>query len=191
VRRIEAATGAAALAHLKAQAALAKAISSSLKAPMADLPERVAQLQEERRRLERELGEAKKKLALAGGGSAAAPAGPEQVGPIRLMWRVLNDVSPKDLRGIVDQDKAALVSSGVSANVAISEGRASIAVGVTPDLASTALTSVSIVQVGVAALGGKGGGGRADFAQGGGPDAGNVEEAHRRIREHILASKAG
>jgi alanyl-tRNA synthetase len=188
IRRIEAATGAAALSHLKAQAQLAKTIAANIKAPLAELPERVAQLQDDRRKLERELSDAKKKLAMGGGG--AATVGPETVGKVKLIWRVLPDVSPKDLRGFVDQDKVTLGASGVSANVAISEGRASIAIGVTPDLAASHLTSTSIVHVGVAALGGKGGGGRPDFAQGGGPNADNVEEAHRRVREHILAAQA-
>jgi len=108
IRRIEAATGAAALSHLKSQAALAKTIASNLKAPMAELPERVAQLQDERRKLERELGEAKKKLALGGGSSASA--GPEQVAGVALIARVLDGVAAKDLRALVDEGKKSVAA---------------------------------------------------------------------------------
>ncbi len=187
VRRIEAATGAAALAHLKAQAGLAKIIAANLKAPLAELPERVAHLQDERRKFERELGEAKTKLALAGGGDAAA--GPEMVGAYKFQARVLRDMPAKDLRGIIDADKAAMAAKGVSANVCIFEGKASVAVGVTADLADK-ISSVDILRAGVEALGGKGGGGRADFAQGGGP---NVDQADAAIAamKTALAKFAG
>ncbi|MES1156324.1 MAG: alanine--tRNA ligase [Alphaproteobacteria bacterium] len=185
IRRIEAATGAAALSHLKAQAALAKTISSNLKAPLAELPERVAALQDDRKKLERELSETKKKLALAGGGGAAAPAGPETVGSFKFQSRVLPDIPAKELRGIVDQDKASLVSGGISANVAIFEGKASVAVGVTPDLA-TKISSVDLVRAGVAALGGQGGGGRPDFAQGGGPNIDKAQAALDAMRAELM-----
>src|SRR5690606_36632036 len=126
VRRIEAATGAAALAHLKAQAALAKAIAANIKAPLSEAPERVAQLQEERRKLERELSEAKKKLALAGGGGQAAPAGPEQVAGVAVLARVLEGVPAKELRGLVDEGKKS-IGSGVIAYVGVEDGKAALA----------------------------------------------------------------
>jgi len=189
VRRIEAATGAAALAHLKAQAGLAKAIATNLKAPLADLPERVAHLQDERRKLERELSEAKTKLALAGGGASAPSAGPETVGPYKFQSRVLRDIPAKDLRGIVDGDKAAMAKSGVSATVCVFEGKASVAVGITADLADK-INSVDILRAGVEALGGKGGGGRPDFAQGGGPNVDQAEAAIAAMKA-ALAKFAG
>ncbi len=176
IRRIEAATGAAALAHLKAQAALAKTISATLKAPLAELPDRVSQLADERRKLERDLAEAKRKLALAGDGAGQAQAAPEQVGVFKFQPRVLHDIPAKELRGIVDSDKQTLGANGVSANVAIFEGKAAVAVGVTPDLVDK-VNSVEIVRAGVEALGGKGGGGRPDFAQGGGPDIAKADAA--------------
>ena len=178
VRRIEAATGAAALAHFNAQAALAKAIAAHLKTPLAEAPERVAALLDERKKLERELGEAKKRLALGGAGGQAVPTEPETIGPFKFQSRVLHDIPAKDLRGIVDEDKAMLVSSGVSANVSIFDSKASLAVGITPDLIGK-ISSVDILRIGVEALGGKGGGGRPDFAQGGGP---NIDKAEAAIQ---------
>ena len=178
VRRIEAATGAAALAHLKAQAALAKAVSASLKAPLVELPDRVVQLQEERRRFERELGEAKRRLALAGDG--VAQAGPEQVAGSALLARVLQGVPAKDLRGLVDEGKQQL-GSGVVAYIGVEDGKAALAVGVTDDLKSK-VSAVDLVKAGVAALGGQGGGGRPDMAQGGGPDGAKAEAAIDAVR---------
>ncbi|HRE45944.1 MAG TPA: alanine--tRNA ligase, partial [Terricaulis sp.] len=152
VRRIEAATGAAALAHLKAQAALAKAVAGNLRSPLSELPERVSQLQDERKRLERELADAKKKLALAGDGAQAAPAGPEDVGGVALLARVLHGVPAKELRGLVDEGKTAL-GSGVIAYIGVDEGKAALAVGVTDDLKAK-ISAVDLVKAGVAAVGG-------------------------------------
>ncbi|WP_395645404.1 alanine--tRNA ligase [Terricaulis sp.] len=187
VRRIEAATGAAALAHLKAQAQLAKTISSNLKAPLEQLPERVAQLQDERKKLERELGEAKKKLALGGGG-ASAPAGPETVAGVALIARVLDGVPAKDLRGMVDEGKKS-VGSGVIAYVGIEGGKAAVAIGVTDDLKAK-VSAVDLVKAGVAAVGGQGGGGRPDMAQGGGPDAAAAPKALDAIRDALKGALA-
>ncbi|MBY0562820.1 MAG: alanine--tRNA ligase [Hyphomonadaceae bacterium] len=185
VRRIEAATGAAALAHLKAQAALAKAIAANLKSPLPELPERVAQLQDERRRLERDLAEAKKKLALAGGGGAAAPAGPEQIVGVAVLARVLDGVPAKELRTLVDEGKKE-IGSGVIAYVGVEDGKAALAVGVTDDIKGK-VSAVDLVKAGVAVLGGQGGGGRPDMAQGGGPDGARASEALAAIREALKA----
>ena len=189
IRRIEAATGAAALAHLKAQAGLAKTIAANLKAPMAELPERVAQLQEERRKLERELTDAKTKLALSGGGGQSAPAGPEHIAGVAVIARVLDGVPAKELRGLVDEGKKSL-GSGVVAYVGVEDGKAALAIGVTDDL-KTKVSAVDLVRAGVAALGGQGGGGRPDLAQGGGPDGAAAEQALGAIRaalERALAA---
>jgi alanyl-tRNA synthetase len=184
VRRIEAATGAAALSHLKAQAQLAKTIAQSLKAPLAEAPERVAQLAQERRRLEQELAEAKKRLALAGDGGAAAPAGPKMIASVGVIARVLSGVPAKDLRGLIDEAKASL-GSGVAAYVGVEDGKASIAVGVTDDL-KVRISAVDLVRAGVAVLGGQGGGGRPDMAQGGGPDGAKAEEALAAVEAAVL-----
>jgi alanyl-tRNA synthetase len=180
VRRIEALTGAAALAHLKGQAALAKAIATNLKSPLSELPDRVAQLQDERRKLERELTETKKKLALAGGGAGAATAGPEQIAGVAVLARVLDGVPAKELRGLVDEGKKA-IGSGVIAYVGVEDGKAALAIGVTDDLKGK-VSAVDLIKAGVAAVGGQGGGGRPDMAQGGGPDGGKASEALEAIR---------
>jgi alanyl-tRNA synthetase len=188
VRRIEAATGAAALAHLKAQAALAKAIASNIKAPLAEVTDRVAQLAEERRKLERELAETKKKLALVGGGGQAAPAGPESVAGVSMLARVLDGVPAKELRGLVDEGKKSL-GSGVIAYVGVEDGKAALAVGVTDDLKAK-VSAVDLVKAGVAAVGGQGGGGRPDMAQGGGPNGGEAAKALDAIRAALKGALA-
>ncbi len=189
IRRIEAATGAAALTHLKTQAGLAKTIAASLKAPLAELPERVAQLQDERRKFERELTDVKTKLALAGGGGQSAAAGPEQIAGVAVLARVLDGVPAKELRGLVDEGKKSL-GSGVVAYVGVEDGKAALAIGVTDDLKGK-VSAVDLVRAGVAALGGQGGGGRPDMAQGGGPDgaaAGQALSAIRAAIERALAA---
>ncbi len=188
IRRIEAATGAAALAHLKAQAGLAKAISANLKAPVAEIPDRVAQLAEERRKLERELAEAKKRLALAGGGGQSAPAGPEDVGGVPVIARVLDGVPAKDLRGLIDEGKKS-IGSGVVAYIGVDDGKAALAVGVTDDLKAR-VNAVDLVRAGVAIVGGQGGGGRPDMAQGGGPEGAKANDALAAIRSAIQKALA-
>jgi alanyl-tRNA synthetase len=188
VRRIEAATGAAALAHLKAQAALAKAIASNIKAPLSEVTERVSQLADERRKLERELADTKKKLALAGGGGQAAPAGPEQVAGVSVLARVLEGVPAKELRGLVDEGKKAL-GSGVIAYVGVEDGKAALAVGVTDDLKGK-ISAVDLLKAGVAAVGGQGGGGRPDMAQGGGPNGADASKAIDAIRAALQGALA-
>ena len=188
VRRIEAATGAAALAHLKAQAALAKAIASNIKAPLSEVTDRVSQLADERRKLERELADTKKKLALAGGGGQAAPAGPEQVAGVAVLARVLEGVPAKELRGLVDEGKKS-IGSGVIAYVGVEDGKVALAVGVTDDLKGK-ISAVDLVKAGVAAVGGQGGGGRPDMAQGGGPNGADASKAIDAIRAALQALAA-
>jgi alanyl-tRNA synthetase len=189
VRRIEAATGAAALAHLKAQAALAKAIASNIKAPLSEVTERVSQLADERRKLERELADTKKKLALAGsGGLQSAGVGPESVGGVAVLARVLEGVPAKELRGLVDEGKKS-IGSGVIAYVGVEDGKAALAVGVTDDLKGK-VSAVDLVKAGVAAVGGQGGGGRPDMAQGGGPNGGEAAKALDAIRSALQGALA-
>lgn len=185
VRRIEALTGETARQYMVAQEAKARAAADALKTSIDDLPGRVAQLVDERKKLERELSEARKQAALAsagGGGGAAAPAVQEIAG-IKVMARRLDGVPAKELRGLVDDGKKE-IGSGVVAVVAIADGKAAVAVGVTDDLTSK-LSAVDLVRAGSAALGGKGGGGRPDMAQAGGPDVDKADEALAAITSQV------
>ena len=184
VRRIEALTGEAARLWLTDRDAKLKTIAATLKASPEEAVDRVATLVEERKKLERELTEAKKALALAGDGGGAKAAETEDIGDIAFAGQVIQGLNPKELRGLVDQAKKQL-SSGVSALVAVNDGRATVAVGVTDDLTGR-FSAVELVQAGVAAVGGKGGGGRPDMAQGGGPDGARADDAIAAIRS-VLA----
>ncbi|ATW05196.1 alanine--tRNA ligase [Sphingorhabdus sp. YGSMI21] len=184
VRRIEALTGEAARLWLLDRDAKLKSIASALKASPEEAVDRVAALVDERKKLERELTEAKKALALAGNGGGAKAAETESVGDVTFSGQVIQGLNPKELRGLVDQAKKTL-SSGVSALVAVNDGRATVAVGVTDDLTDR-FSAVDLVQAGVAAVGGKGGGGRPDMAQGGGPDGAKADDAIAAIRS-VLA----
>ena len=187
VRRIEALTGEAARLWLVERDDKLRQTAAALKTTPEDLPARIAALVEQSRKLERELAEAKKALALGGGGAAQA-AGPEKVGSIDFLGQVIDGLDPKELRGIVDQNKAAL-GSGVSAVLAVVDGRASIAVGVTDDLKGS-ISAVDLVRAGVEALGGKGGGGRPDMAQGGGPDGDKAQAALDAVKAALASVPA-
>ncbi len=182
VRRIEALTGEAARQWLNARDEKLRETAASLKASPDEVPARVAALVEERRRLERELADARKALAM-GGGAKSDAAGPERVGGYAFLGQVVERLDPKGLRGEVDAMKQR-VGSGVAALVAVNEGRASVAVGITDDLAGQ-VSAVDLVKAAVAALGGQGGGGRPDMAQGGGPDGEKADEALKAIKEAI------
>ncbi len=184
IRRVEALTGEAARQWLGARDEKLRETAATLKATPDEVPARVAQLVEDRRRLERELAEAKKILALsgaAGGGTAAAPAGPEQAGDIAFLGQVIDGLEAKALRSTID-DARQRVPSGVVALVAVNDGRASVAVGVSPDLVGR-VSAVDLVKAAVATLGGQGGGGRPDMAQGGGPDGSKAADAIAAIRD--------
>ncbi len=188
VRRIEAFTGTTARKHARHLGDLAKAASAELKAPLEEMPARLAQVLEERRRLERELSEAKKKLAMGGGSSAKADGGDgvRTVGDVKLMARAVEGIDLKDLRSLADEGKKRL-GSGVVAIVGITEeGKAGVVVGVTADLTGR-FSAVDLVRKGAEALGGKGGGGRPDMAQAGGPDGSKADAALAAI-EGALAS---
>ena len=178
VRRIEALTGEAARRWFSERDEKLRETAALLKASPDEVPARVAALVDERKRLERELAEAKKALALGGGKAEAA--GPEQVGGAGFLAQVVEGLDPKGLRGAVDEMKAR-VGSGVAMMVAVNDGRASVAIGVTDDLTGTH-SAVDLVQRAVAALGGKGGGGRPDMAQGGGPDGDKADDAVAAVR---------
>ena len=183
IRRIEALTAEGARRYLVEQERTLKEAAGALKIAPEDLPSRVVSLMEERKRLERELAEAKKKLAMGGGAASggAAEAPVEELGGVKLIARKLEGVNPKDLRGLIDEGKKK-IGSGVVAYVAVSEdGKGAIAVGVTEDLTSR-LNAVELVKAGAAAMGGKGGGGRPDMAQAGGPEAEKADAALDAVR---------
>jgi len=187
VRRIEALTGEAARAYLSARDEKLREAAAALKATPDDVPARVAALVEERRKLERELAEAKKALAL-GGGAGAAPAGPEQIGGVNFVGQVIEGLDPKSLRGAVDDVKGR-IGSGVAMIVAVNEGRASVAVGLTADVAGSR-SAVDLLRIAVAVLGGQGGGGRPDMAQGGGPDGAKAADAVAAVRAALAEEHA-
>jgi alanyl-tRNA synthetase len=180
VRRIEALTGEAARKWLIDRENRLKEAAAALKAAPEEVPARVAALIEERRRLERELAEAKKALAL-GGGQASDAQGAEQVAGTGFIGQVIEGLDPKGLRGLVDDAKTR-AGSGVVALVAVNDGRATVAVGVTDDLTGR-FNAVELVRSAVAAVGGQGGGGRPDMAQGGGPNGGDAQAALAAVRE--------
>jgi alanyl-tRNA synthetase len=189
VRRIEAVAGAAAEEHVRHQAQLLADAAAVLKVRPEDLPARLQALVDGQRKVERELSDARKALALAGGGGATASPADEvrDVGGVKLIGRVLNGVPGKDLKGMADEFKKKL-GSGVVALIGVEDGKASAVVGVTDDL-SKSLSAVELVKAGVAALGGKGGGGRPDMAQGGGPDAAKASEALKAIEAALAGAK--
>jgi alanyl-tRNA synthetase len=167
VRRIECLTGQAALDYLATQEARVKTIASQMKVSPADVTDRVVSLMEERKRLEREVSDLTRKLA-AGGGGSGAPQEAKEIAGIKFASRVLDGVSPKELKPLADQLKTQL-GSGIVAVIAVNDGKASLVVGVTDDLTQR-FDAVSLVRAGAEAMGGKGGGGRPDMAQAGGPD---------------------
>ncbi|WP_395709677.1 alanine--tRNA ligase [Reyranella sp.] len=189
VRRIEALAGAAAEEHVREQVRLLGEAASILKVRPEDLPARLSALVDGQRRVERELAEARRALALAGGGSSGNQTADEvrDVGGVKLIGRVLNGVPGKDLKGMADEFKKKL-GSGVVALIGVEDGKASAVVGVTDDLSKN-LSAVELVKAGVAALGGKGGGGRPDMAQGGGPDASKANQALQAIEAALAEAK--
>jgi len=183
VRRIEALTSEGARRYLSHQAELAREAAAALKTNAGDLPGRVAALADERRRLERELADAKKALALAGPAKAGADDGMKTIAGIKAVLRSIEGVAPKDLKGLADEAKAK-IGSGVVAFVAAADGKVSLVAGVTDDLTSR-ISAVDLVRLGAEALGGKGGGGRPDMAQAGGPDTGNAGAALVAIEKRL------
>jgi alanyl-tRNA synthetase len=179
IRRIEALTGEAARQWLTDRDNRLREAAATLKSAPDEVPARVATLVDDRRRLERELAEAKKALAM-GGGRSAEPSGPEQVGGHGFIGQVLDGMDPKGLRGLVDEAKQR-IGSGVVALVAVNDGRATVAVGVTDDLTASR-NAVELVRKAVEAVGGQGGGGRPDMAQGGGPDGSKAAAALEAVR---------
>jgi alanyl-tRNA synthetase len=187
VRRIEALTGVGARSYLSEQDRLVRNAAGALKVKPEELPARLSALVEDKRRLERELTEAKKAIALGGGGPAR-PDGADvrQIGDVKLMARTVQGIPPKELRGLVDEGKRK-IESGIVAIIGVSEeGKAGIVVGVTDDLTGD-YDAVDLVRVGAEALGGAGGGGRPDMAQAGGPDGSRADAALAAIESRVAA----
>ncbi|MGJ4923967.1 alanine--tRNA ligase [Bradyrhizobium oligotrophicum] len=187
VRRIEALTARGARAHANHNLSLAKAAAAELRTTVEDVPARITALMEERKKLERELSDARKKLAMGSGtsiGNGSPAAGIRDVSGIKLMARAVSGIEMKDLKSLADEAKKQL-GSGVVALVATSEdGKAGVVVGVTADLTSR-FNAVDLVRAASEALGGKGGGGRPDMAQAGGPDGTKAEAALAAIESAI------
>jgi alanyl-tRNA synthetase len=183
IRRIEALTGEAARDYLVQRDEAVRSIAATLRANPDEVPSRVAAMADQLRQLERELADARKKLAMGGGG-AGGPA-VEAVNGLSFMAHVVDGLDPKELRGAVDDMKRPL-TNGVVMLVAVNDGRASVAIGVTEDAAERA-NAVALIQIAVAALGGQGGGGRPLIAQGGGPDGNAAQTAVDAVRAALAA----
>ncbi|MFM7402503.1 MAG: alanine--tRNA ligase, partial [Erythrobacter sp.] len=189
VRRVEAMTGERARQWLVAREEALKSAASVIRATPEEVPARLSALLEERKRLEKELAEAKKALALGGVGSGGATAvADETIAGVTFSGQVLDGLDPKELRPLLDAAKQR-IGSGVAAIIAINEGKASIAVAVTDDL-TVRFSAVDLVRAGVEALGGKGGGGRPDMAQGGGPNGAKAGEALAAVKAVLEAQPA-
>jgi alanyl-tRNA synthetase len=175
VRRIEALTGRAARHNANHFIQLARTGAAELKVQPDELPERIAVLLNERKRLEREVSDARRKLAM-GGGERSGDDGVRTVGDVKLLARAVSDIEIKDLKSLADDGKKQ-VGSGVVAIVGVTgDGKAGLVVGVTKDLTER-FNAVDLVRRGAEALGGKGGGGRPDMAQAGGPDGAKAQAA--------------
>ena len=181
VRRIEALTGEAARRWLTEQAGVAKALADQFKAPVSEVLARVEALEAQRRKLDKELGEAKRQLAMGGGGGAAA--GPEDIGGVQVIARVMEGVGGKDLRPIIEEFRKQ-VPDGVVALIGSADGKASVAVAVN-GAATGKFSAVELAKVAVLAMGGQGAGGRPDFAQGGAPDGAKAAEGLAAMKAAI------
>ncbi|MGB0683167.1 MAG: alanine--tRNA ligase [Magnetovibrionaceae bacterium] len=181
VRRIEAVTGPGAEAHMAEQESLIRDLSGLLKTTPQELPSRVSSLLDERRKLEADVADLRRKLATGGGGGGASET--KTVNGITFAPKLLEDVPAKDLKGLAD-DLKGQIGSGVVALVSVMDGKVSLVVGVTDDKKGE-INAVDLVRAGSAAVGGKGGGGRPDMAQAGGPDADKAAEALSAIEQAL------
>jgi len=182
VRRLEALTGNVARHAMNKQLQTVRAAAAEMKSPLEEMPARVAALLDERKKLERDLTDARKKLAMGGGSGSASGAASDirSVGDVKLLARTVSGVDIKDLKSLADEGKKQ-IGSGVVALVAVSEdGKASIVIGVTTDLTAR-ISAVDLVRRASEVLGGKGGGGKPDMAQAGGPDGGKADAALKAV----------
>jgi len=187
VRRIEALTANAARRHRAEESRTLQSLAGLLKAPVAEVPERLSGLIEDRRRLERELADARRKLAMGGGGSGGGADAPREIAGVKLMARVVEGVEMRDLKSLADEGKTRL-GSGIVAIVGVApDGKAGLVVGVTEDLTGRH-DAVALVRAGAEHLGGKGGGGRRDLAQAGGPNGAGGQAALDAIVQALEAA---
>ena len=185
VRRIEARTRDEARKRLTAESRAFEQLAALLRAPPEEAAQRLETLIDDKRKLERELAEARRRLAMGGGGSGPGDS-VRDVGGVKYYSRAVTGVDMKDLKSLADEAKQN-VGSGVAAIAATSEdGKASLVVAVTPDLTDR-FNAIDLVRLGSAALGGKGGGGRPDLAQAGGPDGAKAKDALTAVEEGIRA----
>jgi alanyl-tRNA synthetase len=183
VRRIEALTARGARHHARTNANLVQSAADVLRTAPADILPRIEALQDNLKKSERALSEAQKKLALGGASGAAAPAA-ETVNGTAFVGRVVEGVQARDLRGLVDAEKKKLGSGVVALVLKGEDGKGTVAIGVTDDLTGK-FSAADLVKQATAALGGQGGGGRPDMAQGGGPDGGKATDAVAAVRSAL------
>ena len=179
VRRIEALTGEAARRWLLEQAAVAKGLADQFKVPVVEVTGRVEALQAQARKLEKDLAEAKRQLAMGGGGAGAA-SGPEDIGGVQVIARVMDGVGGKDLRPIAEEFKKQL-PDGVIALIGTADGKAAATVAIT-GAAQSRFNAAELAKAAVLAMGGQGAGGRPDFAQGGAPDGSRAAEGLAAVK---------
>ena len=187
VRRIEAFTADHARRYLEGQDHRLREVAGALKVSVADVVERAAALMEDKRRLERELADVRKKLALAGPAGADGGDEAKTVGSVRFMGRIVDGIGGKDLKSLVDDAKRKIESGVVAVIGRADDGKAGIVVGVTADLTGR-FNAVDLVRAGSEALGGKGGGGRPDLAQAGGPNAADAAAAIAAVEAAVAAA---
>ena len=183
VRRIEALTGEPARRWLLDQALVSRQLAEQFKTPVAEVLGRVEALEAHRRKLEKELGDAKRQLAMGGGGGAAQ-AGPEDIGGVQVLARVMDGVGGTDLRPIAEEFKKQ-VADGIIALVGVAEGKAAVTVAVT-GAAKDRFNAAELAKAAVIAMGGQGAGGRPDFAQGGAPDGARAEDGLAALKAAIV-----
>ncbi len=182
VRRIEAVVGNAARSYLEEREKELLDTANVLKVSPVQVANRVEALVADKKKLERELAEVKKKLALGGGTGGDEPS-IETIGNVKFMGRVLDGINPKELRGMIDEAKSQM-GSGIVVLIAVNDGKAGVSVGVTSDLTEK-FSAVDLVRIGSGVVGGKGGGGRPDMAQAGGPDGAKASQAIEAIKQSI------
>jgi len=175
VRRIEALTGHDAFLHLEREANRMANVATALKSQPADVPDRLKALMDERKALQNEVAQLRRELALAGGAGQGDAPDAKDVAGIKFLAQVVNGVSGRDLPALIDEHKARL-ESGAVLLIAEADGKVAVAAGVTKDLTDN-VSAVDLVRAAVVELGGKGGGGRPDMAQGGAKDAANSDAA--------------
>ncbi len=188
VRRIEAKTGAGARRHLNADSRRLREIASLVRAPAEDAANRLAALIEDRKKMERELTDARRKLAMGGGSAEAAPF--REIAGVRFMSRAVAGVEMKDLKSLADEAKKTIGSGVVAIGNASADGKGGVVVSVTADLADR-FNAVDFVRIASEKLGGKGGGGRPDMAQAGGPDGSQIPAALEAIETALRQKAAG